>query len=99
MNTHLVSLRGYLLTCLALLVLTVLTILIGFADLGKFNILVGVTIAAAQASLIAAVFMHALFGTTLVRVIAAGGVVWFLFFLTLTLGDYMTRGWVPFPGK
>jgi len=99
MNTHLVSLRSYVLTWLALLGLTVLTILIGFANLGQFSVLIAVSIAAVQASLLAAVYMHALFGPTLVRVIVAGGIVWFLFFLTQTLGDYMTRGWVPFPGK
>ncbi len=99
MKMHLVSLKGYILTWLALLALAGLTILIGFANLGQFNILVAVAIAAVQASLLAAVYMHGLFGTTLIRVIAAGGIIWFLFFLTLVLGDYMTRGWVPFPGK
>jgi cytochrome c oxidase subunit 4 len=99
MNTHLVSLRGYILTWLALLGLTMLTILIGFANLGQLSILIAVALAAVQASLIAAVYMHALFGPTLVRVIVAGGIIWFLFLLSQTLGDYMTRGWVPFPGK
>jgi hypothetical protein len=28
-----------------------------------------------------------------------GGVLWFLIMITLTLGDYLTRGWMPFPGK
>src|SRR6185312_12388701 len=79
MKTHLVSLKGYILTWLALLALAGLTILIGFANLGQFNILVAVAIAAAQASLLAAVYMHGLFGTTLIRVIAAGGIIWFLF--------------------
>jgi cytochrome c oxidase subunit IV len=35
----------------------------------------------------------------LVRVVTAGGIVWFLIMATLTLTDYMTRGWLPFPGK
>jgi cytochrome c oxidase subunit 4 len=98
MNAHLVSLKAYVLTWLALLGLTVLTILIGFANLGQFSILIAVALAAVQAGLIAAFYMHALFGPPLVRVIVATGIVWFVF-LAQTLGDYMTRGWVPFPGK
>jgi cytochrome c oxidase subunit IV len=98
MNTHLVPLRGYVLTWLALLGLTVLTVLVGFANLGQFSILIAVGIAAVQAALIAAFYMHALFGPRLVRVIVATGIVWFVF-LAQTLGDYITRGWVPFPGK
>ena len=46
-----------------------------------------------------AIFMHALYETKLVRVIMAGGVIWFLIMISLTLGDYLTRGWMPYPGK
>jgi cytochrome c oxidase subunit 1 len=32
---------------------------------------------------------------SLVSVAAIAGVIWLLFLLSLTLGDYSTRGWVP----
>ena len=55
--------------------------------------------AVAKATLIAAFFMHALVESKLVRVVIAGSLVWFLILVTLTLGDYVTRGWLSFPGK
>jgi cytochrome c oxidase subunit 4 len=35
--------------------------------------------------------MHALYESALVRVILAGGVLWFLILMTLTMTDYLTR--------
>ena len=94
-----VSIRTYTFTWLSLLVLTLITTLIGFVDLGVFTMIIAVGIATLKAAIIAAIFMHALFEAKLVRVVIAGGVVWFLILVTLTMGDYITRGWVPFPGK
>ncbi len=94
-----VSSRTYLLTWGGLLALTLLTSLLGLIDLGQFSVIVAVLIAAMKASLIAAFFMHALYDSKLVRVVIAGGVAWFLILVSLTLGDYITRGWLPFPGK
>jgi cytochrome c oxidase subunit 4 len=94
-----VSVRKYALVFGALLLLALTTTLIGMLDLGPFNMIIAITIAAAKASLIAAFFMQALYEGKIVRIILTGGVVWFLIMITLTLGDYMTRGWLPFPGK
>ena len=95
-----VSRRTYALTFASLLALALATTLIGFLDLGPFSMVIAITIAAAKATLIAAFFMHALYESKVVRVILAGGIIWFLIMVTLTLGDYMTRGWVvPLGGK
>lgn len=94
-----VSATTYIFTLLGLLALTLLTSLLALVDLGKFSFVAGVVIAALKASLIASFFMHALYETKLVRVVMAGGVIWFLIMISLTLGDYLTRGWMPFPGK
>ena len=94
-----VSLRTYVFVFLALLLLALTTTLIGMLDLGRFNMIIAITIAAAKASLIATFFMQALYEGKIVRIIITGGVVWFLVMVTLTLGDYMTRGWLPVPGK
>jgi cytochrome c oxidase subunit IV len=99
MSQSTVSVRTYAFTLIALLALTLLTSLLGLVDLGKFSFIAGVAIAAVKASLIASFFMHALYETKLVRVIMAGGVIWFLIMISLTLGDYLTRGWMPYPGK
>ncbi|HTX39967.1 MAG TPA: hypothetical protein VME43_33340 [Bryobacteraceae bacterium] len=52
-----------------------------------------------KATLIASFFMHALLEKKLVKLVIAGAIAWFLILVTLTLGDYITRGWLPFPGK
>lgn len=88
-------LKTYVFTWLGLLGLTLLTALLGFIDLGQFNIVISVAIAAIQVSLIAGFFMHALYEKTIIRIIIAAAIIWFLIFETLTLGDYMSWGWVP----
>jgi cytochrome c oxidase subunit 4 len=99
MSQSTVSVRTYAFTLVALLALTLLTSLLALVDLGKFSFIAGVAIAAVKASLIAAFFMHALYETKLIRVVMVAGVIWFLIMISLTLGDYFTRGWLPFPGK
>ncbi len=99
MSQSTVSVRTYSFTLLGLLALTLLTSLLGLVDLGRFSFVAAVAIAAVKASLIACFFMHALYETRLVRVVMAGGVIWFLIMISLTLADYLTRGWMPFPGK
>ena len=94
-----VSAKTYFLNYLALLALTLTTTLLGFLDLGWGSMFLAVAFAVAKATLIAAFFMHALMESKLVRVVIAGAVVWFLILVTLTLGDYVSRGWLPFPGK
>ncbi len=99
MKQPVVSRKTYAFTWLALLALALATTLIGFLDLGPFNMIIAISIATIKAALIASFFMHALYENRLIRIIAAGGVIWFLFMVSLTLGDYATRGWLPFPGK
>ncbi len=99
MTVHAVSLKKYALTWAALLMLALATTLIGFVNLGPFNMIIAITIATAKACLIAAFFMHALYEGKTVRIILCGGVIWFLIMITLTLADYASRGWLPFPGK
>ncbi|MBV8052667.1 MAG: oxidase [Acidobacteriaceae bacterium] len=94
-----VSVRRYTLVFGVLLLLALSTTLIGMLNLGPFNMVVAITIAAAKAALIAAFFMQALYESKIVRIVITGGIVWFLIMETLTLGDYMSRGWLAFPGK
>ena len=91
--------RTYVLTYVGLLALTLSTVLVGFLNLGWGSMFLAVAFATAKASLIAMVFMHALVEKTLVRLVIAGALIWFLILVTLTMGDYITRGWLPFPGK
>lgn len=86
-----VSRKTYVLVFLGLLALTLLTVLVGRIDMGPFSMVAAIAIASTKASLIAVYFMHALYGTKVVRVVVVGGLLWFLILLSLTLMDYGTR--------
>ena len=91
--------RKYLIVFAGLIAIVLATTLVGKLDLGPFNMPLAMLFATAKAALIVTFFMQAKFESPLVRVIIAGGVIWVLLFLSNTLGDYMTRGWLGFPGK
>ena len=99
MKPPVVSIRTYTITWLALLALALATTLIGFLDLGAFSMGIAILIATTKASLIVGFFMHGLYEAKVVKIIICAGVVWFLIMVTLTINDYATRGWLPFPGK
>jgi cytochrome c oxidase subunit 4 len=91
--------RGYVLTWAALLILALATTLIGYLDLGPFNTVIAIAIATAKAALIVAFFMQARYESKLIHIIIAGGIIWIIIMISNTIGDYFTRGWLPFAGK
>jgi cytochrome c oxidase subunit 4 len=99
MKEPVVSIRTYTFTFLALLALVLMTTLIGFLNLGPFTMGIAILIATCKAALVVAFFMHGKYESKTVHVIIAAGVVWFLIMVSNTLGDYITRGWLPVPGK
>lgn len=100
MSAPKLSLRTYLLTWAGLLALTLTTSLVGLVDLGHFTPALAVVFAIAKATLILLFFMHACCDTRLIRVVIAAAVLWILIMISLTVGDYVTRGWLlPFSGK
>ncbi len=91
--------KQYLVTFAGLIAIVLATTFIGKLDLGPFSMPVAILFATAKAVLIVTFFMQAKFEPAIIRVIIAGGVIWVLIFLSNTIGDYMTRGWLGFPGK
>ncbi len=94
-----ISRKSYTFAWLGLLGLVLLNTLIAFLNLGPWNMIIAVGIATVMASIVAGFLMHALYDSKVVRIVLAGGVIWFLIFVSLTLTDYMTRGWLGVPGK
>ena len=82
-----------------LIVLLASTYAVSFFNLGAASFWINVSIAVAKAALVVAFFMHGRYESKLIWVIIAAGVVWFLIMISNTLGDYITRGWLPVPGK
>jgi cytochrome c oxidase subunit 4 len=99
MSTTVVSARKYLFTYFALLGLTLATTLVAYLDLGWATMLIAILFALAKATLIASIFMHVLYEGKLVKLAIAGAVIWFVILVSLTINDYITRGWLGFGGK
>ena len=87
--------KVYVRTCVVLLALLALTWAIAYVDLGPFNLIVALAVAIAKAMVIALFFMHIKGSSRVLHLAAVAGVIWLLFLISLTLGDYATRGWVP----
>ena len=90
------SRRTYFLIFAVLIVLTVGTVLAANFDLGRGNAVVALTIAVTKALLVALFFMHLRDSSRLIWLVAGGSLVW-LVLLLLTVGDYLTRNWLPPP--
>jgi len=78
----------------ALLIGTALTIAVAFVDLGAFNNVAMLTIAAGKALLVILFFMHVRWGTRLTSLVVASGFFWLLILFTITMSDFLSRGWI-----
>ena len=79
---------------LALMVGTALTVGVAFVDLGALNNVVMLTIACVKALLVILFFMHVRWGSRLTWVVVASGFFWLLILFTVTMSDFLTRGWI-----
>jgi len=87
------------LVCAGLLVLTLVTTLVGRVHLGPWNLPIALAIAGAKATLIVLYFMHARWSGGLSRLVAVGGILWLFILVAGAMDDYVTRAWLPIPGK
>ena len=94
MSEHILPTRVYYTIFAILLLCTFLTWRIAYFDLGPLNIVAALGIAVFKAVLVVLFFMHAKYSTRLTWVVALAGVFWLGMLLALTMGDYLTRGWV-----
>ena len=78
----------------ALIVGTVLTYAAALVDLGFLNNIVMLTIACAKATLVILFFMHVRWSTRLTWVVVMSGFFWLLILFSITMTDYMSRGWL-----
>jgi cytochrome c oxidase subunit 4 len=90
----------YLIVCGLLILLTILTVGISFIPLtGIWHVVVGLSIAVCKALLVLLFFMHVIISSRLTWIVLIVTCFWLGILLVLTLGDYFTRGMVPFaPG-
>jgi cytochrome c oxidase subunit IV len=91
---HIAPLRLYYTIFAALMVGTIITVWVAFFDLGPFNNVVMLGIACTKALLVVLYFMHVRWSTRLTWVFAGAGFFWLLILFSLTMADYMSRGWI-----
>ena len=78
----------------ALILGTFLTVVVARIDLGAMNNVAMLAIACTKALLVILFFMHVRWSSRLTWVVVASGVFWLMILFSLTMNDYMTRGWV-----
>ncbi len=90
-----VSVRTYAIVFVALLILAGLTTWIASFDLGVFNTVVALAIAATKMSLVGLFFMHLWYKPGLTRIAFVCGFFWLGLLVAFLLADVFTRNWIP----
>ena len=83
----------------ALMVLTAVTVGVAFVNLGPLNFPVAISIAIIKATLVILFFMHVKYSSRLTKLIIGGGLFFLMVLFTLTLTDYLSRGWLTGPSS
>jgi cytochrome c oxidase subunit 4 len=99
MSEHIVSKKLYFVIFGALMALTAITVVAANIDLGseKLNTVVALAIAVTKAVLVVLYFMHVRYSSRLTWVVVAGGFLWLIIMVGLTMSDYLTRGFLTYP--
>jgi cytochrome c oxidase subunit 4 len=84
---------------LALLILLGLTYGASYLHWGIWTSFISFTIAAIKTALIALFYMHLKKERGMTRIFAIAGIAWLMILFSLTLSDYISRSWLPYPSR
>ncbi|HUD55282.1 MAG TPA: cytochrome C oxidase subunit IV family protein [Terracidiphilus sp.] len=90
---HIVSPFIYLTIVAILLVLTATTVAASYVEMGVFNPIIALAIAAVKMMLVVLFFMHVKYSPKLTKLTVGAGLFTFLVLVGMTLADYFTRAW------
>jgi cytochrome c oxidase subunit 4 len=93
MTEHVVPKKIYVAVWATLLLMTLVTTLVAFVDLGRFNTVVALAIATFKASLVVLFFMGAKYSPRLTRVAIICGIFFLALLLAFSMVDYLSRLW------
>jgi cytochrome c oxidase subunit IV len=82
----------------ALIMLTTITVVVAFINLGSLNFPVALGIAILKATLVVLFFMHVKYSSRLTKLICGTAFFFLMILFGLTLSDYLSRGWFVAPG-
>ena len=99
MSGHVVPTRVYYAIFAILMIFTALTVAAAVIDLGALNTPVALGIAVVKATLVILYFMHVRYNPRLICLVVGTGFAWLGILIVITFSDYISRGWIPFPGK
>jgi cytochrome c oxidase subunit 4 len=95
-----VSKKTYVLVWMTLMCLTALTAGVSWLNLGSWSGFIALAIASTKALLVALFFMHLRYThQKMAWLIAVAGFFWLSILLSLSATDYVTRNFLPVPGK
>ena len=81
-----------------LMICTALTVGAAYIDLGNLNFPVAFAIAVFKATLVVLFFMHVKYGSRMTKLIVGTAFFFLGIMITLTMSDYLSRGWFTAPG-
>ena len=96
---HIASVKSYVGIFLLLMVLTTVTVLVAYVNLGQLNKVVALGIATLKATLVILYFMHVKYSSRLTKVVIMSGFFFLIILLALTMVDYGSREWTPVPPR
>jgi cytochrome c oxidase subunit 4 len=97
--SHIATVRSYITIFLVLMVLTAVTVLVAYVNLGQLNKVVALGIATFKASLVILYFMHVKYSSRLTKLVVMAGFFFLVILLGLTMTDYGSREWIPVPPR
>jgi cytochrome c oxidase subunit 4 len=96
-HVHVTPLPVYLTVFATLMVLTGVTVAVAYVNLGEFNKVVALGIAAFKATIVVLYFMHVKHASKLTKLFAVTGIFFLVILFGLTMSDYGSRMWVNPP--
>lgn len=99
MSEHVIPRKTYIWVWVALMALMMLTAGLSRINLGEWSTVVALVIAAIKALLVVLFFMHVRYEDQKIAwVFVLAGFFWLAILLTLTMTDYMSRGYLGIAG-
>ena len=98
-DVHAPKLTHYMAVFATLMVLTAVTVMVAFVDLGFMNTPVALLIATIKAVCVILIFMHVYHSSKLTKLTVISGFFWLAIMVVLTMNDYVTRGFRVVTGQ
>ncbi len=95
MSEHVIPRKTYYVVFGLLMLLTATTVAVALIDLGPFNTVAALVIAAVKATLVVMFFMHVRYSKKIIPLVILGGMLWLAILIGLTLTDFLSRNWLP----